>query len=488
MKKIYGFAIASAALMLASCSSDVANEPVQPEGPAAGYLKINLEGLTAGTRADDAVTISSINFHFEKGGQNQDVVVNGATGDNKFISEDKKSVVVKVNFIPQRVRAVVNGTESSTLTATNGVPTDASLNTLSSACYVGTGVWTSVNANVIYNTADEAAASANKTVIYVDRSYARVDMAIADAAVDMSSVKFSNGTSAVDVTFKPMYVYVNGVATKADLWKSLPGLPATVQTLSLTEALVKNGATGSTRWAAGTAATWTWKNTNAATATQHYSIGSNPNGGNTEDGMYAASQKVYENTPSGGEATKDYTHVIVAGQYTVAGLATEADGSFYTFGTKDGKAVVYGTKAAVLAAMAGDAVAKADLKKVPQVNNDSRTTANYVLTIGGVEQPSLKCSKYDKGMVYYAAAIANNIKSGETTVSPFGIVRNHIYTVNIAKIAGFGIPIQDTTEEIIPEPEPEDNSNYFMQLNIVVNPMVNVEQEVEWNNNNGPVI
>ena len=70
---------------------------------------------------------------------------------------------------------------------------------------------------------------------------------------------------------------------------------------------------------------------------------------------------------------------------------------------------------------------------------------------------------WKSGMTYYYHEIEH--KYGET--NQFGVVRNHIYAVNVTAIAGLGTPVYDPDQIIYPE-TPGGNSHYIAaQINIL---------------------
>ena len=78
-------------------------------------------------------------------------------------------------------------------------------------------------------------------------------------------------------------------------------------------------------------------------------------------------------------------------------------------------------------------------------------------------QPALV---YKNGMTYYWLDIKHIGNAGTTT--EYGIVRNHVYKVNITDIKGFGTPIYDPTQNFITPDEPEDITSYVSaQINIL---------------------
>ena len=78
-------------------------------------------------------------------------------------------------------------------------------------------------------------------------------------------------------------------------------------------------------------------------------------------------------------------------------------------------------------------------------------------------QPALV---YNDGMTYYWLDIKHLGNAGSTT--EYGIVRNHVYKVNIKDIKGFGTPIYDPEEDFIVPDKPEDIVTYVSaEINIL---------------------
>ena len=78
-------------------------------------------------------------------------------------------------------------------------------------------------------------------------------------------------------------------------------------------------------------------------------------------------------------------------------------------------------------------------------------------------QPALV---YKNGMTYYWLDIKHLGNTGST--AEYGIVRNHVYKVNITDIQGFGTPIYDPTQDFITPDKPEDIVTYVSaQINIL---------------------
>ncbi len=78
-------------------------------------------------------------------------------------------------------------------------------------------------------------------------------------------------------------------------------------------------------------------------------------------------------------------------------------------------------------------------------------------------QPALV---YNDGMAYYWLDI-EHLGIGDSTAE-YGIVRNHVYKVNITGITGLGTPIYDPTEDFIVPEKPKDiNTFVSAQINIL---------------------
>ena len=78
-------------------------------------------------------------------------------------------------------------------------------------------------------------------------------------------------------------------------------------------------------------------------------------------------------------------------------------------------------------------------------------------------QPALV---YNDGMTYYWLDIKHLGIAGSTT--EYGIVRNHVYKVNINDITGYGTPVYDGTSDFINLEKPEDIITYVSaQINIL---------------------
>lgn len=83
------------------------------------------------------------------------------------------------------------------------------------------------------------------------------------------------------------------------------------------------------------------------------------------------------------------------------------------------------------------------------------------------------------GMTYYYYEIKHTLP-GMTESDETGVVRNHIYKTTIANIAGLGTPVYDPSKVIYPE-KPGDNDHYIAaKINILSWRVVNNSYNLEW--------
>lgn len=89
-------------------------------------------------------------------------------------------------------------------------------------------------------------------------------------------------------------------------------------------------------------------------------------------------------------------------------------------------------------------------------------------------QPALV---YKSGMTYYWLDIKH--LGNKDTTAEYGVVRNHVYKVNITDIKGFGTPIYDPEEDFIVPDKPEDIVSYVAaQINILSWRVVSNDYEI----------
>ena len=73
---------------------------------------------------------------------------------------------------------------------------------------------------------------------------------------------------------------------------------------------------------------------------------------------------------------------------------------------------------------------------------------------------------YTEGMTYYWLDIKHLGKTGST--AEYGVVRNHVYNVNITDIEGFGTPVYDGVTDFIKPEKPDPITSYVSaQINIL---------------------
>ena len=73
---------------------------------------------------------------------------------------------------------------------------------------------------------------------------------------------------------------------------------------------------------------------------------------------------------------------------------------------------------------------------------------------------------YSDGMTYYYTDI-KHLGATDTTAE-FGVVRNHLYRVNVTDIVGYGTPVYNGSTGFITPEKPEDVSTYVAaQINIL---------------------
>ena len=96
--------------------------------------------------------------------------------------------------------------------------------------------------------------------------------------------------------------------------------------------------------------------------------------------------------------------------------------------------------------------------------------------------PSVKVQYWAGGKTYYHIPIIHNdevtVGTGTAAHPLYGIVRNHLYKVNINSITGLGTPIANTDQVIVPVTPPEDKNTY-LAADIVILKYKVVEQNVD---------
>ena len=69
------------------------------------------------------------------------------------------------------------------------------------------------------------------------------------------------------------------------------------------------------------------------------------------------------------------------------------------------------------------------------------------------------------GQTYYYMPISHLGTDG--TIAKYGIVRNHLYDINVTGMNGFGSPVNDATETIIPTVPDENKSYVAAKINVL---------------------
>lgn len=94
----------------------------------------------------------------------------------------------------------------------------------------------------------------------------------------------------------------------------------------------------------------------------------------------------------------------------------------------------------------------------PIWNTITATVANTAL---GTETAQVR----KDGMTYYYMPISH--LGSDNTIAKYGIVRNHLYDINVTDMSGFGSPVNDPTEIIIPTVPVENKSYVAAKINVL---------------------
>ncbi len=95
---------------------------------------------------------------------------------------------------------------------------------------------------------------------------------------------------------------------------------------------------------------------------------------------------------------------------------------------------------------------------------------------------AFRALKWTEGMCYYFVDIEHFGKEtvdGEV-VNRKGIIRNHIYDLNLKSLSGLGVPVFDPSKEIIPE-KPGEDKLFYLAAEINILKWVLVKQDVVFN-------
>lgn len=107
---------------------------------------------------------------------------------------------------------------------------------------------------------------------------------------------------------------------------------------------------------------------------------------------------------------------------------------------------------------------------VADANNKVYEVENGTFVEVDRDEVNSKLMKYyaqawEKGYAYYYTTI-KHLGSADK-VGEYGVVRNHVYNVTISDITGFGTPVYDPTEVIIPQTPSDDASYLAAKINVL---------------------
>ncbi|MDE7108418.1 MAG: fimbria major subunit, partial [Muribaculaceae bacterium] len=101
----------------------------------------------------------------------------------------------------------------------------------------------------------------------------------------------------------------------------------------------------------------------------------------------------------------------------------------------------------------GIATGAVDADKNPVYDRVEATDLQKVL------KTTCAISYWNSGLCYYYVPVNHYIDNGTETSAIPGVVRNHVYKININGISGFGTPVFDPTVDIIPTKPIYDDSD-----------------------------
>lgn len=188
-------------------------------------------------------------------------------------------------------------------------------------------------------------------------------------------------------------------------------------------------------------------------------------------------------------ATVAYTHLLVTARIKIEGTTEflktfcNYNGVYWTednlkaefvnglkgFTKTDGSGI---TTVDIKFVQAGTTGNKAYMAKAVFVDENQVTTeAKTALTNKG------QFMMYTDGKCYFWTPIEHFGTAGAT--GSIGVVRNHVYALNLKTIAGLGTPIVDPDQPIIPEKPTDDNSYLAAQVNILAWKMVSQDVDLK---------
>ncbi|MDE7414363.1 MAG: Mfa1 family fimbria major subunit [Muribaculaceae bacterium] len=538
MKKIYGLAALAAAMTLASCSND--NEPnvVSNDLTGVGYFKVNIKNPGVATKAshnnfvigEDAENkAEKATFVFFDGSGNYmgiakdvalDEVDKEASGNieeknTKIVeftrkadktNEDVKKVIAILNPTSAINSAVENQSESAILAlpmAEYGSATSGSF-IMTNSVYQSeeTGkpmVYAQDCAGAIYNDYITAATATAKD-IYVERVVARVDGTLAtdfgtfkkegDDLKMGAQVKVDGELTNVNVV--PQGYEIHNAATVSHLIKNVDGFDTTAPF---------------TGWSVAGNFRSHWANTSSLAANQYahfkYKDIKTPAAANTN---VSFTKYVQENTNEKANPillmtaqlqTTDGTplklvQLLNNGLYYTEDNAKDALLSLlqtlgYQVKTETGTRDLDGDDLDWVAngvhdydgylGYAKDDSGKNIIGDADIVDKDGKAVENF-------EESVLKAQcgayKWTDGKCYYYV----DVKNGDEATDQKGIVRNHIYSINLNSVVGLGTPVFDPDNKTITPEKPEDptpdSSKWYFNCTINILSWVSYTQNVNF--------
>ncbi len=108
----------------------------------------------------------------------------------------------------------------------------------------------------------------------------------------------------------------------------------------------------------------------------------------------------------------------------------------------------------------------------PDAKVDAKEVNDHLLEMG-------KAKIWNSGKTYYYTTIMHVLPQGVTTGTA-GVVRNHIYDINLKNVYGFGTPVYNPDEIIIPEKPQKDDTYVAAEINILSWCLVESNVDLEW--------
>ena len=485
MKKIYGFAFASAAMMLASCSSDEpinnGNQPLENDGYLALTIATNGNGTRAGVSNDFADGSSDENeaknatvLLFDAAGNQTQAPVNVTLGEwtnstVEGVKQETTLTVEKSGSVPTQIMVILNAPATANYTGKNLTAMKAE-----AADYATTGAaGTFVMSNAQYNGGDGAAtavpqnaiqptinlAKENAVTVYVERVNARLDVAEKTGLqAELPEITMQDG-STKKLTLKIEGIGVAYSAAKSNLIKDM----GTFNTIFDDAAHFRYD------WAN---TSLTWNQTQDATTSLYGDFNMFTWDEYKTNGLN--SLYLQENTGAANQTQLMLAATLMAGEEAfsfakLAGVYYAEDDALTQLG-----AMLYNQGYALSdgASLTSNELEWVSPEERAQVITNNRYTtfakvkSGVVLKDKEVSEANdvLKGSLYQVklwkgGATYYYIPIEHFV-DGSTIYN--GVVRNVIYDYTINSIKGLGTPVNyPGNEDIIPE-EPNDEDKFYV--------------------------